>query len=295
MARKPVLIGYARVSTDEQSTRAQSDELRSAGCGVVNEEHASGASRSRPVLARTIKLMRPGETLVVVRIDRLARSLSHLLQIIETLEGQGAHFRSLHDPIDTSSPQGKFTLQILGAVAEFERSLIRERTRAGIKAAKAAGRMPGNPKMRTKDPEAIRQLRVLREERYVAEIMASGEEWVPVVRRLRPQVKWSRVVAVVNAELPEGAAPWTLQRLMRAVRRYVKDGLIEAEVLGRAPRPVDRDNVLATVAAIIGRNPRPTILETADIMTSLGVRPRRSKAWSYSSVRNLILEAQSRS
>ena len=89
------LIGYARVSTEEQGTDPQLDELRAAGCATVLEEHASGADRSRPVLARLLHEIRPGETLVVVRLDRLARSVSHLLAVIEQLEAAGAHFRTL--------------------------------------------------------------------------------------------------------------------------------------------------------------------------------------------------------
>jgi len=139
------LVGYARVSTDEQGTDPQLDELRAAGCGVILEEQASGADRSRPVLARLLREMRGGETLVVVRLDRLARSVSHLLAVIEQLEASGAHFRSLRDPIDTSTPQGMFSLQVLGAVAQLERALIAERTKAGLNAARARGRVGGNP------------------------------------------------------------------------------------------------------------------------------------------------------
>ena len=105
-ADKGRLVGYARVSTEEQGTDPQLDELRAAGCHIVHEEHASGADRSRPVLARLLREIRSGETLVVVRLDRLARSVSHLLAVIEQLEGKGAYFRSLRDPIDTTTPQG---------------------------------------------------------------------------------------------------------------------------------------------------------------------------------------------
>jgi DNA invertase Pin-like site-specific DNA recombinase len=102
------LIGYARVSTEDQTPLPEVQELRSAGCTEIVEEQASGGSRARPVLARVLDQLRIGDTLVVVRIDRLARSLSHLLEIIERLEAKGAFFRSLTDPIDTASPQGKF-------------------------------------------------------------------------------------------------------------------------------------------------------------------------------------------
>ena len=107
------LIGYARVSTDEQATDSQVDELRAAGCHVIHQEHGSGALRARPVLAKLMHEIGSGDVLVVVRLDRLARSVSHLLEVIERLEEHGAHFRSLSDPIDTSTPQGMFTLQVL--------------------------------------------------------------------------------------------------------------------------------------------------------------------------------------
>jgi len=117
----PRLIGYARVSTEDQATHSQVDTLKVAGCHVIHEEYASGASRSRPVLARLLASIGRGDTVVVVRLDRLARSVSHLLEVIDQLDARGAYFRSLCDPIDTASPQGMFTLQVLGAVAQLER------------------------------------------------------------------------------------------------------------------------------------------------------------------------------
>ena len=107
------------VSTEEQHTDRQVTELRAAGCTQIFQEKASGGDRNRAELSRCLERIGPGDTLVVVRIDRLARSLGHLLEVIERLRAQGAHFRSLDDPIDTSSPQGVFTLQVLGAVGEF--------------------------------------------------------------------------------------------------------------------------------------------------------------------------------
>ena len=153
------LVGYARVSTEEQGTDPQTDELRAAGCTTVHEEHASGADRSRPVLARLLRDIALGETLVVVRLDRLARSVSHLLAVIEQLAAKGAYFRSLRDPIDTTTPQGMFSLQVLGAVAQLERALIAERTKAGLLAARKRGRVGGNPGLRAGDPAAIRKIR----------------------------------------------------------------------------------------------------------------------------------------
>src|SRR3546814_5238792 len=107
---------------------------------MIFGDKASGANRERPNLARALDRVGKDDTLLVVRIDRLARSLSHLLEIVETLRAKGAYFRSINDPIDTSSAQGMLMTQMLGAFAEFERALIRERTRAGIKAAVEIGR-----------------------------------------------------------------------------------------------------------------------------------------------------------
>src|SRR5208282_5269955 len=112
--------------------------------------------------------IRPGDVLVVVRLDRLARSVSHLLEVVEALEASGAHFRSLRDPIDTSTPQGMFSLQVLGAVAQLERALIAERTKSGLNAARVRGRVGGNPGLRAGDPNAIRKMRAGRDAAHLA-------------------------------------------------------------------------------------------------------------------------------
>jgi DNA invertase Pin-like site-specific DNA recombinase len=202
------LIGYARVSTDDQTPLPQSQALKSAGCAEIHEEQASGGNRARPVLARVLERVAKGDTLVVVRIDRLARSLSHLLEVIERLEAKGAFFRSIEDPIDTASPQGKFTLQVLGAAAEFERVLIRERTKAGLASARTKGRVGGNPGLRAKDPAALRKVRLARQDGYIERLNKTAQDWVPHVRRLRPDLAWEDVLRIINGPLPE-ARRWT--------------------------------------------------------------------------------------
>src|SRR3954453_7116015 len=232
------LIGYARVSTDEQGTDPQRDELRAAGCDTILEEHASGTDRGRPVLARLLREIRPDETLVVVRLDRLARSVSHLLAVIEQLEASGAHFRSLRDPIDTATPQGMFSLQVLGAVAQLERALIAERTKAGLKAARSRGRLGGNPGLRASDPEAIRKLRGSRDATYLNDILAQLDSWLPTVRRMRPEHPWGDVVRVLNRDTP---LPWTVERLRRTVQRLEAEGIVEPSLLDRARRHAGDD------------------------------------------------------
>ena len=156
---KGMLVGYARVSTQEQSTNLQLDALAKAGCTRVFSESASGAQRDRPELARAIDYMRPGDTLVVWKLDRLARSLKQLIETVESLEGKGIGFRSLTESIDTTTAGGKLTFHIFAALAEFERSMIRERTRAGLDAARARGRVGGRPRSLTdKDLEMAKTL-----------------------------------------------------------------------------------------------------------------------------------------
>lgn len=138
-------IGYARVSSDDQNLDLQRDALRRAGCDRIYEEKASGGKADRPELLRLLDAIRAGDTLVVWRLDRVGRSLNHLIATIEELEAQGIGFQSLTENIDTTTPGGKLIFHIFAALAEFERALIRERTNAGLQAARARGRKGGRP------------------------------------------------------------------------------------------------------------------------------------------------------
>jgi DNA invertase Pin-like site-specific DNA recombinase len=140
-----MLKGYARVSTQEQETHLQLDALRKAGVEKIYEEKRSGGDRKRPVLEEILSSLQPGDTFVVFKLDRVARSLSHLLEILDRIENAGAAFMSLTEVIDTKSPAGRMMMQIIGAFAEFERELIRERTRAGMQAALIRGVKFGRP------------------------------------------------------------------------------------------------------------------------------------------------------
>ena len=140
-----MLIGYARVSTHDQNLDLQKDALEKAGCERIYVERASGSSSSRPELERTIEILRQGDTLVVWRLDRLGRSLKHLIELVTELEDERIGFKSLTESMDTTTTNGKLIFHIFGALAEFERNLIRERTRAGLVAARARGRKGGRP------------------------------------------------------------------------------------------------------------------------------------------------------
>jgi DNA invertase Pin-like site-specific DNA recombinase len=138
-----MIVGYARVSTQDQNPQLQLDALRAAGCDQVFEERATGATRDRPELVVCLRTLRTGDTLVVWKLDRLARSLKDLVEIVHDLNGRQIGFRSITEAIDTTSSGGRLVFHIFGALAEFEHSLIRERTVAGLAAARARGRKGG--------------------------------------------------------------------------------------------------------------------------------------------------------
>jgi len=136
-------IGYARISTQDQSVDLQSDALTAAGCEKVFQDIASGAKSDRAGLAEAVEFARAGDTLVVWKLDRLGRSLKHLIETVNQLHERGIGFASLQENIDTTTSGGKLIFHVFGALAEFERELIRERTQAGLKAARARGRKGG--------------------------------------------------------------------------------------------------------------------------------------------------------
>ena len=140
-----VLVGYVRVSTADQHLHMQEDALRQAGCETIYRDIASGAKTDRPGLEEALKHLRSGDTLVVWKLDRLGRSIQHLIHTIKTLSERGIGFKSLQENIDTTTSSGKLIFHIFSALAEFERDLIQERTQAGLKAARARGKQGGRP------------------------------------------------------------------------------------------------------------------------------------------------------
>jgi DNA invertase Pin-like site-specific DNA recombinase len=140
-----MLVGYARVSTQDQNPALQLDALKAAGCEKLFVEKASGAQRDRPELLAALDYLRAGDSLVVWKLDRLARSLKQLIETVELLESRRIGLRSLTEAIDTTTAGGKLVFHVFGALAEFERSIIRERTRAGLEAARARGKKGGRP------------------------------------------------------------------------------------------------------------------------------------------------------
>ena len=141
-----MLIGYARVSTDDQILDLQTNALKSAGCKKIITDTISGAKADRPGLEQVLNMLREGDTLVVWRLDRLSRSLKNLIEVVEKLDRDGIQFKSLTESIDTTTPNGKLIFHLFGAFAEFERNIIRERTNAGLAAARSRGRVGGRKK-----------------------------------------------------------------------------------------------------------------------------------------------------
>jgi DNA invertase Pin-like site-specific DNA recombinase len=144
-------IGYARVSTKEQNLALQLDALKKEGCNKIFEEKRSGAKADRPELRKMIDQLREGDVIVTWKLDRLGRSLRDLINLVNEIDEKGAGLKSLNDAIDTTTPQGKLTFHLFASLAEFERDIIRERTKAGLEAARARGRKGGRPKGLSKE------------------------------------------------------------------------------------------------------------------------------------------------
>jgi len=165
-----MLIGYARVSTTDQNLDLQLDALKKTGCGKIHKDYASGIKTDRNGLEAAIDSLRKGDTLVVWKLDRLGRSLRHLIEVVNLINDRGCYFRSLQENIDTGSSGGKLIFHVFGALAEFERDIIRERTKAGMAAAKSRGRVGGRPRKMDKKKIAYAKALMDSEENTVDDI-----------------------------------------------------------------------------------------------------------------------------
>lgn len=169
----PVRVGYARVSTTDQDASLQTDALTAAGCVRVFTDTASGSLFSRPALTQAREYLRTGDTLVVWRLDRLGRSIRHLIDTLADLEAQGVGFASVQEAIDTTTPGGRLIFHVFAALAEFERELIRERTHAGLAAARARGRLGGRKPVMTAEKLAVARELYERRTHTLAQIAAT--------------------------------------------------------------------------------------------------------------------------
>lgn len=165
-----MLIGYARISTDDQNLALQHDALTAAGCEKIYEDRISGVGAERPGLTLALEVARAGDTLIVWRLDRLGRSLKDLITLAERLEQRQVGLKSLKETLDTTSSGGRLIFHMFGALAEFERDLIRERTQAGLSAARARGRLGGRPKLLTPEKRRLAVQLYRAKEHSIAEI-----------------------------------------------------------------------------------------------------------------------------
>jgi len=170
LSQTGMIIGYARVSTDDQNLDAQTDALTAAGAGQIFAEKLSGAKRTRPALEKMLDQLRAGDVVTVTKYDRLARSLKDLLEIVELIRARGAGFRSLAEDIDTTTPAGRLVFHVFASIAQFERERISERTREGLAAARKRGRIGGRPPALS--PAQKQEVRRMRDEdhRAISEI-----------------------------------------------------------------------------------------------------------------------------
>lgn len=197
-----MLIGYVRVSTNDQNTDLQRSALKSANCNLIFEDKISGKTSDRPGLKKAVRALEPGDTLVVWKLDRLGRSMRHLVMLIEELREKGVNFRSLTDSIDTGTPMGRFFFHVMGALAEMERELIVERTRAGLAAAREKGRVGGRRLIMT--PEVIE-----RAKRMIANGATLNQ--VALVMEVSPKTIYRYIPAEEQIALKKQKSPVTGQ------------------------------------------------------------------------------------
>lgn len=281
-------IGYARVSTDDLHGKAQKAALEAVPCDLLFFEQESGANRDRLELARALKELRTGDTLIVARLERLGRSLIHLLQIMEDLEGRGIAFRSLAEGFDMRTDEGQLMMQQLGAFAEFERKRITARINSGIAAAKRRGVVFGNPRLKARDKATIRKIVVARDETYVTQLIDSMDTFMPTVRELRPAKPWPDVAEAVSRVT---GTVWTVERLTRSVRRLVGEGMVDRKVLGKAPRPRRRrsEELAVLVQGIALANPGMSLRGIAKQLEAMKIRtPANKPSWPAPSVAHLL-------
>lgn len=187
-----MIIGYARVSTQEQNLQMQLDELQNFGCFEIFEEKISGSKKDRPALKEMLKMLRPGDRVVVYKLDRISRSTKHLIELSELFEEKEVEFVSIKDNIDTSTAAGKFFFRMMASIAELERDIIRERTKSGLASARARGRIGGRPKTDKKQVKTALKMYYSKEYSISEIVKATGVSQATLYRRINEHERESK-------------------------------------------------------------------------------------------------------
>jgi DNA invertase Pin-like site-specific DNA recombinase len=181
-----MIIGYARVSTAEQNLNLQIDALNKYGCESIYEEKISGTKKDRPKLAEMMTILRPGDKVVIYKLDRISRSTKHLIELSEFFERKGVEFVSIQDSIDTSSPIGRFFFRVLASISELERDIISERTKAGLSSARARGKNGGRPRVDNKKVNMALKMYSSKEYSISEIVKATGISQATLYRSINP-------------------------------------------------------------------------------------------------------------
>lgn len=273
-------IGYARVSTEDQDCNAQRQALKKDGCKVVHADTMSGMKAQRPELGAALAALRPGDTLVVYKLDRLGRDYVNLGILVRDLVARGVHLRSLSEQLDTSTAAGNMMLGIISVFANYERDVIVERTNLGLAAARERGAVFGNPRMKARDPQTIARLKATWHAKGATAARERSKPWIDLVRRHRPNQTWHRVNGLIERETGD---KMSLNTLRSSCQRLVEAGELEPRVMDRTPA---RGNESAAVVAqrIAKANPDLSLREIGRELDRLGVAPARAASWSAASV-----------
>lgn len=287
--RLPRKIGYARVSTDDQDCANQRTELEANGCDVVYSDMISGTKRARPSLRAAMAVLRPGDTLMVVRLDRLGRSMMTTKLIIDEIERAGAALASLHDKFDMSTSSGRFMRDIIVRIAEYERDLIVDRTKAGLDEARKRGWIPGNPAVRRKDPVVMSKIAASRSVTLDERARLEAADWIGIVRARRPAMSWIDVHRIIQNRHYTAKRPLHLAKMMRIVKRLVSLGDLPRKAMDR--RQVQQNETAAIIAKNIRiENPDISLRKLGEELTLRGHSPLRARQWSPETVRRLLME-----
>jgi len=281
------LIGYIGNRIGAKNNHQQLEALNASGCETVFEEDTS-TSKMATQLDRAIEFMQQGDILVGYSLNDIARSLGDLRELVDKIRSRGCGLKILMPQIEATAHCDDVAFGIIVAIVDFQRGVVRERTRVGLRSARLQGRLGGNPLIIDRDPDTILRLKESKRADYLSSLQKSESVWQSTVIRVRVEGgTWSEALRSINANLASDKH-WTLPRLKRAVATYVAEGWIDSSVLeGTAPSQKP-DLIAKVVASIIHTKQKLTLRQIGDELERLGHKPPRGTTWAPSSVRHQI-------